>query len=321
MAALLCKNCQRDLSTNVNASIVVRLSLSLSLPDPPLSSYNPHLRNLVQSRLPLTLPRSVVDPRSFLLPSIVVVKPPTTPAKTETQCAETGINLCLVCFSSGVEIGEHKANMKYRVHDNKHAMKIFKDDWSAYDELALLDAIMKYGLGNWKDIAVAVGKSERRCEDHYLDDYLGVYGRILPPTTISRPGGAVATDDLLAEEQRLAASREAYDAACAASAVERAAAEADGTAKDLPLGPDFDKPPGTAFPRERLREKPRATVQQVTEKISKLPGAALGGYMPLRGDFDVEHDNEVSDGWSGRVCACGRAEWTGTGNAITRNKQ
>ena len=125
----------------------------------------------------------------------------------------------------------------------------------------------------------------------------------------------------LAEEQRLAASREAYDAACAASVVERAAAEADGTAKDLPLGPDFDKPPGTAFPRERLREKPRATVQQVTEKISKLPGAALGGYMPLRGDFDVEHDNDVSDGWSGRVCACGRAEWTGTGNAITRNKQ
>ena len=159
-----------------------------------------------------------------------------------------------------------------------------------------------------EDIAAA-------CIDHRVD------ALIVSNTTISRPGGAVATDDLLAEEQRLAASRAAYDAACAASVVERAAAEADGTAKDLPLGPDFDKPPGTAYPRERLREKPRATVQQVTEKINKLPGAALGGYMPLRGDFDVEHDNEVSDGWSGRVCACGRAEWTGTGNAITRNKQ
>ena len=47
------------------------------------------------------------------------------------------------------------------------------------------------------------------------------------------------------------------------------------------------QPPGTVYPRERLREKPRATVQQVQEKISQLPGASLGGYMPLRGDFDV----------------------------------
>ena len=55
----------------------------------------------------------------------------------------------------------------------------------------------------------------------------------------------------------------------------------------------MDPPPGTRCEREKLRDRPRATVQQVQEKISKLPGAALGGYMPLRGDFDLEHDNDA----------------------------
>ena len=27
------------------------------------------------------------------------------------------------------------------------------------------------------------------------------------------------------------------------------------------------------------------------ERLGALPGAGLGGYMPLRGDFDVEHEN------------------------------
>ena len=66
-----------------------------------------------------------------------------------------------------------------------------------------------------------------------------------------------------------------------------------GWADDLPLGPEMDPPPGTRCEREKLRDRPRATVQQVQEKISKLPGAALGGYMPLRGDFDLEHDNDA----------------------------
>ena len=36
------------------------------------------------------------------------------------------------------------------------------------------------------------------------------------------------------------------------------------------------------------------------EKISKLPGANLTGYMPLRADFDVEHDNDAEvGGWVG----------------------
>ena len=67
--------------------------------------------------------------------------------------------MCAVCLSSGVEFGEGYSSA-YRVRDNRHAMHIFTEDWSAYDELALLDAITKHGLGNWKDISVAVGKSE-----------------------------------------------------------------------------------------------------------------------------------------------------------------
>jgi hypothetical protein len=39
---------------------------------------------------------------------------------------------------------------------------VFRGDWSANEELALLDAIGKFGLGNWKDISVAVSPVEKR---------------------------------------------------------------------------------------------------------------------------------------------------------------
>ena len=65
-----------------------------------------------------------------------------------------------------------------------------------------------------------------------------------------------------------------------------------------PFGPEWDPEPGTPFTREKLRDRAKATVAQVQEKISKLPGSNLTGYMPLRADFDVEHDNEAEVGWA-----------------------
>jgi len=56
--------------------------------------------------------------------------------------------------------------------------------WTAEDDLCLLDAIKTCGLGNWIEIAEAIGnpgKNARRCMERYLDDFLGRFGHIFPP--------------------------------------------------------------------------------------------------------------------------------------------
>lgn len=35
--------------------------------------------------------------------------------------------------------------------------------------------------------------------------------------------------------------------------------------------------------------------RQIKEWVESLPGADLGGYFPLRGDFEVEHDNAAEE--------------------------
>lgn len=55
---------------------------------------------------------------------------------------------------------------------------IIDDSWRASEELALLEAIELYGIGNWCEIAASVGtKDEQQCKERYLnvyvDDYIG----------------------------------------------------------------------------------------------------------------------------------------------------
>lgn len=78
-----------------------------------------------------------------------------------------------------------------------------KNTWTAEEDLRLLDAILTCGLGNWPEIAEYVnggssgeggapgenglmigGKTDKRCMERYLDDFLGRFGYILPPYTM-----------------------------------------------------------------------------------------------------------------------------------------
>lgn len=50
------------------------------------------------------------------------------------------------------ELVEHKADHEYHVFDNLN-FPLFTKDWTAKEDLLLLQGIMKCGLGNWTDIA------------------------------------------------------------------------------------------------------------------------------------------------------------------------
>ncbi|KAK9766378.1 Transcriptional adapter ada2, partial [Basidiobolus ranarum] len=89
------------------------------------------------------------------------------------KCANcTDFDLCVKCFTHGVEIGKHKNDHDYQVVD-KHTFPIFDSSWGADEELLLIEALEIYGMGNWADAADHVGtKNKEECEQHYIDTYV-----------------------------------------------------------------------------------------------------------------------------------------------------
>ncbi|KAI8324568.1 transcriptional adaptor 2 [Martensiomyces pterosporus] len=86
------------------------------------------------------------------------------------ECPE--FDLCTTCFSKGIELGAHRNDHPYRVV-TRHRFPIFTEDWSADEELLLIDGLRQFGMGNWKDAAEHVGtKTKEECEQHYKDVYV-----------------------------------------------------------------------------------------------------------------------------------------------------
>ncbi|XP_024533052.1 transcriptional adapter ADA2 [Selaginella moellendorffii] len=86
------------------------------------------------------------------------------------KCAD--FDLCIECFSVGVEISTHKSNHPYRVIDNL-SFPLIHPDWNADEEILLLEGIEMYGLGNWAEVAEHVGtKNKTRCYEHYMTEYM-----------------------------------------------------------------------------------------------------------------------------------------------------
>ncbi|KAJ2647631.1 Transcriptional adapter ada2 [Coemansia sp. RSA 1250] len=87
-----------------------------------------------------------------------------------SHCPE--FDLCTTCFSQGVELGSHKNDHPYRVVTRNH-FSIYAEDWTADEELLLIDGLRQFGMGNWKDAAEHIGtKTKEQCEQHYLDVYV-----------------------------------------------------------------------------------------------------------------------------------------------------
>lgn len=79
--------------------------------------------------------------------------------------------VCLNCFSHGAEFGEHRSDHSFSVVRND--LSILTCDWTASQEVQLLDSVLHYGFGNWTEIAKFVaGKSEAECKEHFEDNYV-----------------------------------------------------------------------------------------------------------------------------------------------------
>ena len=89
------------------------------------------------------------------------------------RCATcANVDLCVECFSVGVELHPHKAYHPYNVIDNM-SFPLFTRDWGADEELLLLEAVEMFGLGNWTEVSEHVGtKTRAQCHSHYFDVYV-----------------------------------------------------------------------------------------------------------------------------------------------------
>ncbi|KAL3786086.1 hypothetical protein HJC23_003203 [Cyclotella cryptica] len=254
----------------------------------------------------------------------------------------------------------------------KHEFRLVDDlrnIWTIEEDLRLLDGILTCGLGNWPDIAEHVnggncdalvggvgtsigGKTDKMCMERYLDDFLGRYGRILPPYTMvpiegeEEKDGKSLTDavegvsgaSLMSERKRL---RRSFPCAEDESApgfkkTRFRVVPTEEFEGSISLWPHPYIPPitgikiGDEVGRDLWYRSEQSFVRQCSSAASKLdvdaiikdfkekraqniegyeanvlppriediksyPGSELAGYMPRRGDFDVEHDNDAEN--------------------------
>ncbi|RYG44847.1 hypothetical protein EON67_11300 [archaeon] len=70
------------------------------------------------------------------------------------QCAECeDVHLCVTCWAQGAESSDvpgHAPTHAYRVWQNPSTFAVYHAEWTAKEELLLLDGIALYGFGNWR---------------------------------------------------------------------------------------------------------------------------------------------------------------------------
>jgi len=114
------------------------------------------------------------------------------------KCATcSDMELCVECFADGAELEGHKKDHPYLVlvslassfmgsplsdsgffgpsllQQERPDFPVFDENWSAEEELLLLEGIDTYGMGNWADISEFIAsKTVDETKDHYFACYL-----------------------------------------------------------------------------------------------------------------------------------------------------
>lgn len=87
-------------------------------------------------------------------------------------------HICLKCFSTGAETGNHSNSHKYIIIHDK--IRVFPNTiWTAREDCRLLELVERCGFANWLDIGRAMGTfSAEECRDHYIENYFnGIFSK------------------------------------------------------------------------------------------------------------------------------------------------
>lgn len=174
------------MSTNTNTDLTEEDAADLQFPKGKCYFQKHHItvRILLISEQKLTVTPFITNKNTPIALTVSSDNEKCSSCKTELnppyiQCAECHIDICSACFANGVEFFSHRNDHNYRVIRNDFVL-FEKSDWTAKEELALLDSLLKFN--NWKLIAKDLpGRSEREIKHHYDKFYLERRGSNLFP--------------------------------------------------------------------------------------------------------------------------------------------
>ncbi|GLU08718.1 hypothetical protein SLE2022_256140 [Rubroshorea leprosula] len=197
--------------------------------------------------------------------------------QTRIKCAECpDFELCVQCFSVGVEVTPHKSNHCYRVMDSL-SFPLFSPDWTANDEILLLEGLEMYGLGNWADVADHVGtKSKEQCNEHYTNVYLK--SPCFPLPDMSHMAGKNKEELAAMAKGNGEDMKEVESGACSSTAATTAYIKDDPSAVKME-DPQDDR---------NLRGKKPSSSRNDDPAFMEI-----SGYNPKRQEFDIEYDDDA----------------------------
>lgn len=238
---------------------------------------------------------------------------------------------CYSIGAEGVSGVRWNADNVQLIDTSTTRMPLLVDDWSAEHEVRLLEGLLQFGFGNWRAIAEHLGfeKTEQECEEHYERFYLRSKTFPLPdlargPVPAAPPAAAPSTAEPGGAETGGAdrgaspvpdapsggggsphhdvAMTDASDAGAGAAAPATAATDthgAHGTTAGSGTGTSGSAAVGAssggsknAIKPIRPKKETRGASGLIIEG-NETPAADLVGYMPLRGEFDTEWENDA----------------------------
>ena len=203
----------------------------------------------------------------------------------DPMCEKDGIKFCADCLSTGpqLSLNPHSFSHKYRVADCLQ-IPLYHRDWTISDELKLLAGIEKHGVGNWKVIAefMSSGKTIKQIEEHYNEHYMGIHGYCLPSKVIVN--------------DKLVDTEETFFAGSISKQGEIEKEEDYNNLNSCRMSVVKGYSRGEVIKRDIGKElMSRGSSQNNKGEKPALVGSDLPGFMPLRGDFDVEFENDAEN--------------------------
>lgn len=175
------------------------------------------------------------------------------------------------CFAEGKENLKHKVTNPYHVV-NKLNFPLYEDTWTAEEELLLMEGLEKFGFGNWADIAEHLG-TDKTADDvaaHYEKIYLSNKDYMPPNDILSRRDN---NNNLIIKTTGSKSGK----------IIEEGESKRKKYTKQITDRKDTSQ----------LAQTQNSTLSLTQSKDSSTNAAEIVGYMPLRGDFDYEYDNEA----------------------------
>uniref|UniRef100_A0A6A7G625 Transcriptional adapter ADA2 isoform X1 n=1 Tax=Hirondellea gigas TaxID=1518452 RepID=A0A6A7G625_9CRUS len=216
-------------------------------------------------------------------------------SEVRIKCADCkDFDLCVNCFSMGVSVPPHENSHRYRVMEHVTG-SIFDKDWGADEELLLLEGIEMFGLGNWADVADHVGtKTKMRCENHFTKDYLESRTAPLPIAVLDEPksskGKGKGTPSTEKEEKStVKPGKEEVMMDTSNDDDDDKNSESRKNSVSSASSLNLSRYPSLNLSRpDRPRQLPRSAIHP-----SLMDQASLLSFLPERGDFDTEYDNDA----------------------------